>query len=301
MQVNKQIVENVKVQEAADKKFDGGLFYTPDFQLSDALENIQNIRTKGWVFEQCLYTMAGHLFKFGVNKRVLEDNPKYLADAVYTYSRLQYLAHVRDKEYPPTSTNFSWDMLLSCAVIDKSLFAAYHDFYNEPPFPKKGNYFIVRTMAHLLYLILFEIPNKTEIENTVDGVLTRHKLSQFDKSILLTLKAIYKGDADLFSEHLNVIVQKSWRMRDFLPIPNITSAGIPIYGHALYRLMALTCEKKGISKPEAPVHLFWDSDFEDYVANSENKPEFLIDFAKISPNLYNWLQQLPREFDISLL
>lgn len=276
-------------------------YFTEAFQLtlvSEAVDKIKANPTDGNFFS-FIHTLACEIYQFGVYKRIVEDDPKYLADGIYTYGRLSYLARRNFSEDMPSTSTFIWDMLLGASVNDTKLFDAYAG-YHAAPFKRTGNHGTTRTVANLLYLIVFDVPNKEEIETQVNMVLEKNKLSNFDTCFLLTLKGIYTKNTQMFSENLERVVKKSWAMRDNSPIPVILSKGIPIYGHALYALMQNQFGKSDISIPPQPTDSYWDTDFAEYRAG-EHTPEFLFDVSLISKNLSTWMQSLPQEFDIAAI
>lgn len=297
MTLNKQIITCQKEQN----KLDGPTHNTIEYVSSRCRESIDRIRKFRQQLGQKnsvgfspmstimsnLDTLAFDAFKYGVKKRIIEDNPQYLLDSIYTYSRLNYIVDRLDSE---RDRSFGWvSPLIILAGKDQDLIDAYiHQFL--PP-----NDLISRA----LYLALRDnSADRNDAQEIMKKVQARKTLPLYYKYMVQCFVSIVQRDSRGLSEGLDYITKKSWNMRDSLPIVSIVCNGIPIFAHAIYNLTKKVFTQHNTQYPPHPVHPFWDTDYDNFINQQDVSPALLYNIFEISPYLDDVVKILPQTIDI---
>lgn len=209
---------------------------------------------------------------------MVNDNLKIFHDGLYTTQRILFLGNKCGNTDSYIMINFRGGL----AVFDKELLHAYLD---QIPGPFKSGYSFYISLATGLYLVLKS--ELREASNYLGERLVMKSLQKYERSILLCVKAIADRNKLLFVSEINNALKLFSRQNFYVNLADYLS----LEALGLYNLTAKTWEEI----PTEPESEYWDHNFFTYINNPDHKPDFLIDFSKLSPLFAKWIEELSPE------
>lgn len=237
--------------------------------------------------QSCLNDIGFNVFQYAVDKRIIEGDPKYYLDGIYTSRRLSYISGcLYDEKY----RSFAWgSALMVLAGKDQALLDVY---MRQFPVPKD-------VISRSLYFALRDDPaDEAAVQAVLEESAGRKTLALYYKYLVQCFVCIHRHDSDGLSKVLEIVTQKSWGMRNSLFIESITSKGIPIFSHGIYNLAKVIFRKHNIPCPPPPHHELWDTQYDAYISRDDVSADFIYNISEISPYLSEVMQTLPKTIDI---
>jgi len=230
-------------------------------------------------------TMHDYIFY----ERMTNDNLKIFYDGLYTIQRILFLGDKYGSRGYWGGNTDSYIMINfrgGLAVYDKELVHAYLD---QIPGPFDSGYPFYVSLATSIYLVLKS--KLREASNYLKERLEMKRLTQYEHSILLCVKAIADRDELSFISEINNTLKLYPRQHFYSNLADYLS----LEALGLYNLTT----KVWGETPTEPESEYWDHDFFTYINDSDHKPDFLIDFSKLSPLFAKWIEKLPLELTIT--
>ncbi len=238
-------------------------------------------------FRYLLASINKILTDYTLHERIMKNNMEIFLNGIYTRQRLLFLANIL--KYPKLDTDRAYMMINfrgSFAYFDHEIVDKFLVYFPEPF--KTGYSFYV---AYANGLNLIFNGKLEETSSYLNKKSKLKKLTKYERSTLLTLKAIADENEKAFAFELDNTLDLYHRQIFYLNLADF----IGIEPHGLYNI----AKKVWGRFPGEPDKEFWDHDFVVYSKNK--KPKLLLDFSQISPLLESWLKKLPSDIKITEL
>lgn len=241
-------------------------------------------RLKGY-FPNWTTSIGETAYDYIFYERMINDNLEIFYNGLSTAHRILFLGdkcHVMKYWDSYIMISFRGEL----AVFDNDLIKAY---LNQIPGPFKAGYPTNVSLSNGLYLVL-----RSKLQEASDYLNERSKmktLTKYDSSRLLAIKAIADKDEKSFIFEVSNLLELYPRQH----ISNNLADYLNLDVLGLYNLAT----KVWGETPTEPESEYWDHDFFAYINDSDHKPDFLIDFSKLSPLFAKWIEELPPELTMT--
>jgi hypothetical protein len=240
------------------------------------------------LFASEMFFLSSRVLQSAIARRLLDDNPRDLRDAVFLSARLDYLSDLA--KTPAYSGGYDclhvFELLRAYAVNDRQLAAAY---LKRHPGPAKNGHPFTKLLCNSITAILSNAPNVSSFPE----LLRRRRDNGYDHALLRGVGAIIEGDRALVTESLMEMLAAHRRQT----IDDAMLKYFPVQAHGLFNLAADAMQTRhNQPPPDRPEHPLWDAEFQALTSGNLDDDDLEI-LGRFSPRLVTLARTLPSQIN----